>query len=64
MSWSADIAISFTKDSRHYDQKGIICLYIPDEYDYMDLLLIELLKESVTPHLGRLGQTDFVLNEK
>ena len=36
-----------------YQKKRIICLYIPDEYDYMDAVLIELLKESVTPHLGR-----------
>ena len=36
-----------------YQKKRIICLYIPDDYDYMDPVLIELLRESVTPHLGR-----------
>lgn len=46
-----------------YDTKRIICLYIPDEYDYMDPLLVELLKESVTPHLGSFGQTHSGLNK-
>lgn len=32
--------------------KKIICLNIPDEYDYMDPLLIRLLKTSVSPYLG------------
>lgn len=41
-----------------YDRKRIICLYIPDDYDYMDPVLIELLRESVTPHLGRFGLAD------
>lgn len=35
-----------------YEKKRIICLYIPDEYDYMDAQLVELLKAMVTPHLG------------
>lgn len=29
-----------------YAKKRIICLYIPDEYDYMDPYLIELLKDK------------------
>jgi predicted protein tyrosine phosphatase len=29
-----------------YRKKRIICLYIPDEYDYMDTNLIELLKHK------------------
>lgn len=29
----------------------VICLNIPDEYDYMDPVLITLLKARVTPHL-------------
>ena len=31
-----------------YQNKRIVCLYIPDEYDYMDAGLIELLKHKVT----------------
>ena len=34
-------------------QKRIICLNIPDEYDYMDAGLVRLLTERVTPHLTR-----------
>ena len=41
-----------------YQKRRIICLYIPDEYDYLDPALIELLKESVTPHLGSWGHED------
>jgi predicted protein tyrosine phosphatase len=29
-----------------YQMKRIICLYIPDEYRYMDTLLIDLLKSK------------------
>jgi predicted protein tyrosine phosphatase len=36
-----------------YQEKRITCLYIPDDFDYMDLLLIDLLKEGVTPYIGR-----------
>lgn len=43
-----------------YDRKRIICLYIPDDYDYMDPALVERLKESVTPHLGRFADTSGV----
>lgn len=32
--------------------KRIICLNIPDEYDFMDPMLIRLLKISVPPYLG------------
>lgn len=32
--------------------KKVICLDIPDEYEYMDLALIELLKKKVLPLLG------------
>ncbi len=34
--------------------KRIICLDIPDEYDYMDPELVKLLKAKVSPHLPRL----------
>ncbi|MDP2388645.1 MAG: phosphotyrosine protein phosphatase [Bacteroidota bacterium] len=30
-----------------YETKKIVCLYIPDEYDYMQLELMELLKTRV-----------------
>lgn len=33
-------------------QKRIVCLNIPDEYDYMEPALIELLKQKVLPLLG------------
>ena len=29
-----------------YEKKRIVCLYIPDEYDYMEPVLIELLKRK------------------
>lgn len=32
--------------------KTIICLYIPDEYEYMDPELVHLLKQRVIPHLS------------
>lgn len=31
--------------------KKVICLGIPDEYEYMDEMLIEVLKSSVSEHL-------------
>jgi predicted protein tyrosine phosphatase len=34
-----------------YDRKRIICLYIPDEFEFMDPELIALLQERVTPYL-------------
>lgn len=34
--------------------KRVICLDIPDEYDYMDINLIHLLKNKVLPMLGTL----------
>lgn len=32
--------------------KKVICLNIPDQYNYMDPELVELLKERVSRHLG------------
>lgn len=32
--------------------KRVICLDIPDDYDYMDPELVELLKRKVLPLLG------------
>ena len=34
-----------------FQRKRIVCLYIPDEYDFMDPALVRLLTERVTPHL-------------
>ena len=31
--------------------KRVVCLNIPDDYDYMDAELIQLLKTKVRPHL-------------
>ncbi len=38
-----------------YQKKRIICLYIPDDFDYMDPILVGLLEDGVRPHLGRWG---------
>jgi predicted protein tyrosine phosphatase len=35
----------------HLNGKRVICLDIPDDYEYMDLALISLLKEKVTKFL-------------
>ncbi|MDX2214307.1 MAG: low molecular weight protein tyrosine phosphatase family protein [Oculatellaceae cyanobacterium bins.114] len=44
------------KLSQHFQpwlkQKRVICLDIPDEYDYMEPALVELLKKKVFPLLG------------
>lgn len=44
-----------TRLSSRYSQwmkgKRVICLDIPDEYDFMDPALVELLKRKVPPHL-------------
>ncbi len=39
---------------QYLNGKRIICLDIPDEYDYMDPELVKLLKAKVTPHLPRM----------
>lgn len=35
-----------------YRRKRIICLYIPDDFEFMDPSLVELLEERVTPYLN------------
>ncbi len=35
------------KFPNHYENKRIVCLYIPDDYDYMQPELISILKERV-----------------
>jgi predicted protein tyrosine phosphatase len=36
---------------RHLGGKRIICLEIPDEYDYMEPRLVEILEKKVSPFL-------------
>jgi predicted protein tyrosine phosphatase len=37
----------------HLGDKRIVCLDIPDQYDYMDPALVALLKAKVPKHLAR-----------
>ena len=37
-----------------YETKKITCLYIPDEYDFMEPFLIKTLEEKLTKYLGPL----------
>jgi len=43
-----------------YQRKRIICLYIPDEFEFMDPDLISLLEEKVTPYLLASGEENVV----
>ena len=45
--------IIHSKFKEVYQRKRIICLYIPDEFEFMDSHLIQLLEEKVTPYLER-----------
>ncbi|MEW6600121.1 MAG: phosphotyrosine protein phosphatase [Nitrospirota bacterium] len=56
----ADIIFVMEKRHREYirnkfkddcEGRRIICLGIPDEYNYMDYDLVDLLKDRVTPYL-------------
>ncbi|MBW4583393.1 MAG: low molecular weight protein tyrosine phosphatase family protein [Tildeniella nuda ZEHNDER 1965/U140] len=40
------------KFQRYLNEKRVICLDIPDEYEYVEPVLIELLKKKVLPLLG------------
>src|SRR5215470_3790124 len=60
LEW-ADTIFVFEKRQRNiihkqfkeiYARKRIICLYIPDEYEYMSAELIDLLKERLHRYLG------------
>ena len=35
-----------------YASTRIVCLYIEDEYEFMDPVLVRLLRERIEPHLG------------
>jgi predicted protein tyrosine phosphatase len=37
----------------HYARKRIVCLYIPDEYDYMDPMLTRILVTKLEPYIGK-----------
>lgn len=37
----------------HLQGKRITCLNIPDEYDYMDPMLLMILEQKLTPMIGR-----------
>ena len=39
-----------------YRSRPIICLYIPDQYDFMEPTLVNALRTSVAPHLIGLGE--------
>ncbi len=43
-----------TKFRAHLGGKRVICLDIPDDYDYMDPLLVQLLKQKVSRFLPRM----------
>ena len=40
---------------RHLANRRVVCLDIPDDYDFMDPELVELLKRKVTPYLRSRG---------
>jgi len=40
---------------KHYEQKRIVCLYRPDEFDYMDPVLVRILINKLEPQIGRPG---------
>ncbi|MET0718664.1 MAG: low molecular weight protein tyrosine phosphatase family protein [Pseudoxanthomonas sp.] len=39
------------KFKQHLSGKRVVCLEIPDEYEYMDPVLVDLLKRKVLRHL-------------
>jgi predicted protein tyrosine phosphatase len=60
LEW-ADIIFVFERRHRNiihkqfkelYEQKKIICLYVPDEYDHMDPGLVTLLKIRLERYIG------------
>ena len=42
----------------HLDGTRIIVLHIPDEYQYMDAALVDLLRDKLAPHLDMTDVTD------
>lgn len=39
-----------------YRTRRIVCLYIPDTYEFMEPALLEVLREKVPAHLGGQGE--------
>lgn len=37
----------------HIGNRRVVCLEIPDDYDFMEPALVEMLRRKVTPHLLR-----------
>jgi predicted protein tyrosine phosphatase len=63
LDW-ADLVFVFERRQRniirkqfkeHYAKKSIICLYIPDIYEYKDVELIEILRERLQRYIGSPG---------
>lgn len=61
LEW-ADLVLVMEKRQRNviherfpdlYQTRRIVCLYIPDEYEFMDAALVALLRERVAPWLDR-----------
>lgn len=46
-----------------YDQKRIICLHVPDEYEFMEPDLVSLLEQRVTPYLEGVIKTQLGLEK-
>jgi len=44
------------KFDAHLNRQRIICLDIPDDYEYMAPALVELLKKRVGPHFGMVSR--------
>ena len=42
-----------TRFKKHIGKRRVVCLDIPDNYDFMDPDLVEILKRKVTPFLPR-----------
>jgi predicted protein tyrosine phosphatase len=40
------------KYKKHLNRQRLVCLNIPDDYDYMDAELVEILKHKVETYLG------------
>lgn len=59
LAWADDIFVMeaihrsrlASRFRRYLDGKRIICLGIPDDFDYMDPQLVRILQSRVSPHL-------------
>lgn len=62
LEW-ADLIVVMEKRQRNivhkrypeiYRNKPIVCLYIPDQYEFMEPALIQVLQQGMAPHLARI----------